>query len=174
MLIACGALTYGGFVWTLNRQYIRADFVAAQAQGLIAGVYQPLKDSAHSQSTLLEEQEPTSGSYSFSLSDGAERIAFLRSKQVYNTSLPYSEIVNTYADTFRTWGWKSVAVSDETVAIDLLFEHPQDGRLLAGICRASEANSTQYTVFVDFDEGGGSEACKDRMCSLAQRYCSQH
>lgn len=174
-LIACAVLTYAGFVWTLNRQYIRADSVSAQAQGLIADVYQPLKDSASPQSILLDEQEPISGSYAFSLSDGAEQIAFVRSKQVYETSLPYSEIMNTYADNFRTWGWESVAVSDEEVAIDLLFEHPQDDRLLAGICRAPdtevESATTQYTVFVDFDEGEGSEACKDRICSLAHRYC---
>jgi hypothetical protein len=176
ILIACAALAYAGLVWRLNREYIRADFAAAQAQRLVAGVYQPLKDNAPEQSILIDEQEPTSGSYSFSLSDSAERTAFVRSKQTYtNTALPYSEMLLAYAETFGTWGWKSVPVNAEAEPLDILFEHPQDDRLLAGMCRAPdsepEASTTQYTVFVDFDEGGSNEVCKDRACTLIQRYC---
>jgi hypothetical protein len=174
IVLSCGCC-YLLFYLYLNWPYIRGGFVASQAQARVDPIYQQMLDMIPNGTTLVSEEKPQSGTYSFSLSDGAPRNAFVRAQQNYTTAVGFSEVLTTYEDQLTQAGWVTLPLSTDSTAVSIAFRHPNDENLIVGLCSPVEANlqsnSAQYIIFFDFDETGDCEGRSTRLGCVAAHYC---
>ncbi len=173
--LLCFGVVFGLLYLSANLPYIQANSVVDQAKGLLSPLYDQLTAITSPVIQVKNKTGIQSGTYAFSLSDGAERSAHVWAEVNLASDASAESVIAPYRAFWKETGFSEILVTSQPMHVVSLFRSRDDQNLFAGVCLVNSpagSKTSYYTAFIDYDTGPKCENnYPNSWQCIISRYC---